>query len=124
MIRCFRDLHVYQRAFSASLEVHHLSKTFPAFEQRELGDQIRRATKSVAMNIAEGHGRNGSLPDFKRFMVIARGSCDEARVQLDYCMALRYISEEQYNKLESEYIAIGKMLTGLIKNWQKFSVTI
>jgi len=43
-------------------------------EKYELGSQIRRASKSVAMNIAEGYARNSSLQDFKRFLIMALGS--------------------------------------------------
>ena len=118
MIKNFRDLKVYQRAYENSLEIHRISQNFPKYEQIELGSQIRRATKSIAMNIAEGFGRNDSLADFKRFMTIALGSCDEVRVQLDYCRDLSYITGEQYTTFEQEYTEIGKMLTAMRKTWQ------
>ena len=114
----FRDLIVYQRAYKNSLEVHRLSLSFPSFEDHELGAQMRRAAKSVAMNIAEGYSRHSSLADFKRFMVMALGSGNEVRVQLDYCKDLKYISEGQYRFYEQEYIEIGKMLGAMLKNWR------
>ena len=118
MIKGFKDLEVYQKAYSNSLEIHRLSLTFPKFELTELGSQIRRATKSIALNIAEGFGKNSSIEEFKRFLRMSRGSCDEVRVQLDYCKDLGYISEEQYSMLANEYESIGKMLTNMLKNWQ------
>ena len=118
-MQSFRELEVYKRAYKCSLEIHKISMGFPQHEQYELGSQIRRASKSVAMNIAEGFGRNDSLADFKRFLIISRGSCNEVRVQLDYCRDLKYISEEQYNAYEEEYVIIGKMLTKMLQNWVK-----
>ena len=114
----FRELLVYQKAYKISLEIHKLSMSFPQHEQTELGGQIRRATKSVAMNIAEGFGKQSSLMEFKRYLTISRGSCDEVRVQLDYCRDLAYIKESEYKYFEDSYIEIGKMLTSMIKKWQ------
>ena len=118
MIKGFKDLEVYQKAYNNSLEMHKISLTFPKFEQTELGSQIRRATKSVALNIAEGFGKNSSIEEFKRFLRMSRGSCDEVRAQLDYCKDLGYITEQNYSYYEQEYIEIGKMLTGLINSLQ------
>ena len=119
MTTSFRELKVYQRAYKNSLEIHKISLEFPKYEQIELGSQIRRATKSIVMNIAEGYGRSGSLPDFKRFLIMALGSNDEVRVQLDYCRDLGYITEEQHSHYEEEYVVVGKMLTNMLKKWQK-----
>ena len=118
MMESFRELLVYQKAYRYSLEVHKKSMSFPKHEQIELGDQIRRASKSVALNIAEGFGKQSSMAEFKRYLMMARGSCDEVRVELDYCEELGYISEEEHNYYEQGYIEIGKMLTSMIKKWQ------
>ena len=118
MIESFRGLVAYQKAYKLSLEIHKLSMSFPRHEQTELGGQIRRATKSVAMNIAEGFGKQSSLAEFKRFLAMARGSCDEVRVQLDYCKDLGYIKESEHKHYEEGYIEVGKMLTSMIKRWQ------
>ena len=119
MINSFRELQVYQKAYEVSLEIHKVTLKFPQYERDELGSQIRRASKSVTMNIAEGFGRNDSLADFKRFMIMAVGSCDEVRVQLDYCRDLGYINEEQHKTYEDAYVVVGKMLTKMIKTWIK-----
>ena len=120
MIDSFRDLIVYQKAYKMSLDMHKLTMTFPKFEQNELANQLRRASKSVAMNIAEGFGRKSysTLADFKRFMIIALGSNDEVRVQLDYCKDLGYMSQEQYVTYESSCQEIGKILTVMLKTWK------
>ena len=119
MVSSFRDLVAYQKAYKMSLDMHKLTLDFPKFEQHELANQLRRASKSVAMNIAEGFGRKsyGSLADFKRFMIMALGSNDEVRVQLDYCKDLGYIGDEQFALYEQSCIEIGKLLSAMLKTW-------
>ena len=72
----FRELEVYKRAYKLSLEVHKESLEFPKYEQFELGNQLRRASKSIVMNIAEGYAKSSSSPEFKRFIMMALGSND------------------------------------------------
>ena len=55
--RGFEDLEVFRRAYRLSLEVHRTSLEFPRIEQFALADQIRRASKSICANLAEGFGR-------------------------------------------------------------------
>ena len=119
MSTTYKDLIVYQKAYKASIGIHEISIGFPTFERSELGSQIRRASKSIPMNIAEGYGRNDSIEDFKRFLTMAMGSCEEVKVQLDYCKDLKYISEEQYQGLTSTFAEISKMLVSMKKNWSK-----
>ena len=119
MIETFKDLKVYQKAYEMSLRIHKIANRFPSFERVELGGQIRRATKSIALNIAEGFGRQSSLEDFKSFLKIALGSCQEVKVLLDYSKDLGYMTEEEHNELMKEYEEVSKMLVKMIKDWKK-----
>ena len=93
-VESFEDLVVFQRAYRISLEVHRESLTFPKIDQRALGDQIRRASKSICANVAEGFAKQGaSAAEFRRFLQIAIGSSDEMRVWARYCLDLDYIDE-------------------------------
>src|ERR1700721_774473 len=77
----FEDLEVFQRAYRMSLEIHRQSLAFPQIEQRVLADQMRRASKSICANVAEGYSRQKrSKAEFKRFLQLAIGSSDEMRV--------------------------------------------
>ena len=110
----FEDLQVFQRAYRVSLEVHHASLQFPAVEQHVLADQIRRASKSICANIAEGFGKQRrSSAEFKRYLLMAIGSADEMQVWLRYCSDLRYIDQEICAMWRGEYRQIAKMLQGL-----------
>ena len=78
--RGFEDLEVFGRAYRLSLEVHRMSLEFPRIEQFALADQVRRASKSICANLAEGFGRQQqSKPEFRRFLIMALGSADECR---------------------------------------------
>jgi four helix bundle protein len=70
----FEDLDVFQRAYRLSLEIHRTSLKLPLIEQRALGDQLRRASKSICANVAEGYGRQKrSKAEFRRFLRMAIG---------------------------------------------------
>ena len=110
----FEDLEVFRRAYRVSLEIHRASLEFPAVEQRALADQIRRASKSICANIAEGYGRQkGSKAEFKRFLRMAIGSSDEMRVWLRYALDLGYIDDATWQGWRDEYQRITRMLQSL-----------
>ena len=108
------DLRVYQRAYAVSLEVHRASLDFPRIEHFALADQVRRASKSVCANLAEGFGRQAhSQADFRRFVIMAMGSADEMGVWLSYCIDLGYVDAAVGGRWKEEYLDIARMLAGL-----------
>ena len=117
-ISSYRDLRIYQRSYEAALEIHKITLRFPGFERSELGSQLRRAATSIPINIAEGYGRKRSPDDFKRFLVIALGSCDEVSVLLHLVHDLKYLSGEIFAKWNAEYVEIGKGINKLIQVWR------
>ena len=116
----FEDLEVFKRAYRISLEVHAASLRFPKVEQYALADQIRRASKSICANLAEGYGKRSlSQAEFNRFILMSIGSADEMRVWSRYCLDLGYIEEEQWKHWRDEYQEIAKMLQGFSKSLNK-----
>ena len=114
LVSSFEELDVFQRAYRISLEVHQLSLTLPEHEQWGLADQLRRTSKSICANIAEGFGKQRlSKAEFRRFVMIAIGSADEMRVWSRYCLDLGYMSEETWQAWRDEYQVIAKMLQAL-----------
>src|SRR5437773_1311204 len=107
MVRSYRDLDFYQDAYQLALEIHQLTLTFPALERSELGSQMRRASKGIPTNICEGWARRESEKDFKHFLLIALGSCDEMHVHLDFSRDLGYITREQHADLFGRSTNIG-----------------
>ena len=118
-VEAFEDLDVFRRAYRLSLDVHRRSLKFPSLEQRALADQLRRASKSICANIAEGFSRQGrSAAEFKRFLGMAMGSADEMRVWLRYCLDLGYLDADTWRRWRDEYQEISKMLQGLSRKWR------
>jgi four helix bundle protein len=119
-IKSFEDLEVFQRGYKLSLELHQLSLKLPKEEQYGLADQLRRASKSICANLAEGYGKqNISAVEFKRFILMSMGSADEMRVWVRYCYDLGYINKEQWDRYSEEYRRIAKMLNSLHREWGK-----
>ena len=119
-IQSYEDLEVYQLAFELALVLHQLSLGFPKIEQYALADQLRRASKSICANIAEGFARRAaSVTEFRRFLSIAFGSSEEVRVWLSFAEKLGYVEAAKATELKSDYIRISKMLRALGKAWSK-----
>jgi four helix bundle protein len=114
--RTFEDLEAFRRAYALSLEVHQTSLDFPRIEQFALADQVRRASKSICANIAEGFGKQRqSRSEFHRFVVMAIGSADEMQVWVLYCRDLGYIGMDVAERWRGEYREIARMLQGLLR---------
>ena len=111
----YRKLLVYQRSKDFVRQVYCLLKLFPKEEQYALCDQLRRASISIASNIAEGMGRS-SLKEQVHFIEIAYGSLNEVMCQLELAADFGYITMEDLNTLEVQYEEIAKMLSGLRKS--------
>ena len=109
------DLAVFRRAYQASLEVHRASLGWPREEQYGgVGDQLRRASKSICALLAEGAGRQRSSDaEFRRYVIMALGSADEAQLWCRYAHDLGYIDQARHAAWAEEYGAIARMLQGL-----------
>jgi four helix bundle protein len=110
----FERLEVFKRAYRISLDIHRASLNFPDIEQRALADQIRRASKSICANLAEGFGKQAqSKAEFRRYIGMALGTADEMRMWVRYCLDLGYVDEVTWIAWRDEYQSIAKMLQGL-----------
>jgi four helix bundle protein len=111
------DLEVFKLAYASSLSIHKISKTFPKDEMFALTNQIRRASKSICANIAEGFAKQTlSSAEFRRFIAIALGSAVEMQVWIRYCFDLEYITNNQASEWKQSYTAISRMLGKLFAN--------
>lgn len=108
----YKKLVAYQRAKEMVKEVYGLLKKIPREEQYALCDQLRRASKSVTSNIAEGTNRQ-TYPDKIHFLEIAYGSLMEVHSQMDVACDLGYILNEELSHLEGTIVSVIKPLSGL-----------
>lgn len=106
----FRDLAVWQKAHSMTLDVYSATRTFPKEELFSLTNQIRRAASSIPANIVEGYGRRSDV-EMKRFFQIARGSATELEYHLLLSRDLGYLAATKYDFLLQEIAEVEKMLT-------------
>ena len=123
-ISSFEDLEVFQRAYRVSLEIHKESLQFPKIEQYAMADQVRRASKSICANVAEGFAKQRrSSAEYRRYLLMAIGSADEMRVWIRNCLDLDYIDDATSSRWRSEYVAIAKMLQVIYTRWSSTSTS-
>lgn len=108
----YKKLEVSQKAHRLTLNLYSVTEGFPRTEIFGLTSQIRRAASSINANLAEGSAR-GTDRDFLRFVRIAIGSVSELEYHLVLARDLRFLSEEDFRKLEKERREVGAMLSGL-----------
>ena len=113
-LQSYKDFQVWQRAMDLTVEIYKLVKLLPKEETYALSDQMRRAVVSIPSNIAEGQGRN-STKEFINFLSISRGSQRELETQLQICIRLNYITEQEAENALNLCEEVGKMLNSLIK---------
>ena len=109
------DFDVFKRAYALSLVLHRASLGFPKIEQYGgLADQLRRASKSVCSLIVEGQGRQLASPkEFSRYLVMALGSAEEAKLWCRYAADLGYAEVQQTEAWREELGHVIRMLQGL-----------
>src|ERR1700722_5217099 len=112
MANTFRDLKVWNLAMDLSVLVYALTADFPKQETYGLSSQMRRASVSIASNIAEGKARS-SRRDFRQFVTIAIGSNWELQTQLALARRLRFIDEARIAEAEALCHEVARMLNGL-----------
>ena len=118
----YHQLAVYERSYKAGLAIYAMTKKFPEEERYGRISQMRRASTSIPLNIAEGYAKRSSQEEFRRFLMMAIGSANEMSVLLDYSKDLGYIPASQYEQASKEYTEIGKMLNAMIKTIEQKSV--
>lgn len=110
----FRGLFVWQKSMTFVTDIYQLTTTFPKEEIYGLTSQIRRSSISISSNIAEGYGRDGDN-DYLRFLNISMSSLFEIQTQLEISFNLKFITENQFNKIHGDSREIERMLSSFIR---------
>ncbi len=113
--KSFRELFAWQRAIELAVSVYTLTGSFPPSEKFGLSFQLRRASVSVASNIAEGYGRT-TRGEYLQFLGQARGSNSEVETQLVIVRAIGMNVGPELMSAESLSSEVGKLLNGLMKS--------
>ena len=114
MAQDYRDLIVWKKAMELTVCIYSLTQSFPKQEIYGLSSQMRRASVSIASNIAEGRGRL-SPTGFRQFLGIAQGSTYELQTQLVVATSLGLASPEALQQATSLSNEISKMLGAFIQ---------
>jgi len=120
VIKSCKDLKVYQMAYKLSMDVFDITKKFPKEETYSLTDQIRRSSRSVAMNIREGFAKRKYEQVFIRHLNDALGSSEETRGWLDFSLDCKYMLENEHKILDRQYDEVNAMLYSLMNSWRNF----
>ena len=115
-----KDLKVFQLAYRLAMENFELSKDFPPEERYALTDQIRRSSRSVAVNIAEGYRKRQYVKVFANKMSDSDGEATETQVWLDFARDCKYLKIEDYQRLTNGYEEVDKVLGSMIAHPEKF----
>ena len=111
-IRRHTDLDVFRMAFKVANKIFIITKTFPKEERYSLTDQIRRSSRSVCANIAEGWRRRRYEAAFINGLNNAEAEASETQVWLDFCLSCGYLDKMMVEELNRRYDQIiGKLVT-------------
>ena len=115
-----RDLKVYQLAYKLAMEIFNASKSFPREEKYSLTDQIRRSSRSIAANVAEGFRKRQYPKMFVSKLADADGEATETQVWLDFARDCEYLPPARHIELIKGYEEVGKMLGTMMTMPEKF----
>jgi four helix bundle protein len=117
-IKTIQDLEVYRLAYSLAMQVFKVSMAFPKTETCSLTDQIRRSSRSVAINIREGDAKRHYENVFIRHLNDAFSSSEETRGWLSFAHDCGYLTQEACERLDGQYDRVNAILYQLMKNWK------
>jgi four helix bundle protein len=120
-IKAYKDLNVFRESYQLTLDVSRASRMFPGHEQFELGRQIRRAARSIPVNIVEGWAKRVLAFEVKRFLQISVGSCEECKFWLEMGRDEHYLGPAKVDELVNRFNVVGAMFGSRWKNWQSFA---
>jgi len=118
----FKDLNAYEKGFQQACDVYAMTLSFPKEERYSLTDQIRRSSRSVCANLAEAYRKR----DYHKHYLLKISDClgenSETLVWLDFSLNCKYISEENYKIKIALNEEVGRLLTYMLSNPEKYGV--
>jgi four helix bundle protein len=113
-VRSYKDLIAWQKSMDLAEAVYVCTGTLPKQEAYGLVSQMRRASVSIAANIAEGHGRN-STGEYRQFLGVAKGSLAELETEIVLAERVGLVPEKVAGELQKRCEETSKILAGLHK---------
>lgn len=116
MIKDVTDLNVYKESLELVKEVHELAIVIPSTEQDVIW-QIKRASRSIPANIAEGFAKRSSVKEFKRYLMIALGSSDELITHFRTLIIIQPNLTNRSETIMEKYRILSKRINVLYHKW-------
>jgi len=116
-IKSFEDLEVWRKAHELTLLSYRLTRAFPPDERFGLISQLRRASSSVAANIAEGYGRR-TTKELLRSLRIANGEAEETRYFSLLSKDLSYMNQQEFDTVNQLCRSVSQLLSALGRSLQ------
>ncbi|MDD4527725.1 MAG: four helix bundle protein [Candidatus Margulisbacteria bacterium] len=120
LIKHVRDMEVYKLAFATAMNIYELTKGFPVEERYSLVDQIRRSSRSVCSNLAEGWRKRKYKAVFINKLTDSSQEASETQTWLEFSLSCGYISNEQFSEVYEKYEHIFAMLFNMEKKADDF----
>lgn len=122
-VQSVKELEVYRKCYALAMETFELSKAFPAEERFALTSQIRRSSRSVAMNLREAWAKRRYEAHFISKLTDCDGENSETDTSLDFAKDCNYITEAKHAELTALNREVGRMLGSMLNHPEKFLIT-
>jgi len=109
----FEDLEIWKSALLVTKDVYDITSQGKFSKDFGLRDQIRRAVVSISSNIVEGFEKRNNN-EFRRFLMISKGSAGEVRNQLYIALSINYINKLEFDKINSQLLELSKRMGAFI----------
>ena len=116
MVKHYKELRIYKRAYAAAMRIFELSKAWPRDEKRALTDQIRRSSRSICACMAEAWRKRRYPAHFISKLSDSDTEAAETQVWLDFARDARYLSVEDHTELYDDYDAVCAGLVNMMTN--------
>ncbi len=116
----FKTTKVYKLAFEQAMEVFEMTNSFPKEEKYSLTDQVRRSSRSVNTNIGEAYRKKRYPANFVSKITDCDAENTETGIWLDFSLSCKYITLENHETLIAKNEEIGRLLSHMINNPDKY----
>lgn len=123
IIKKFEELNIWKLALKTTREIYDLTAEKEFSRDFELKSQMRRSIISVSSNIVDGFEKNNNNNEFIRFLKIAKGSLGETRNHLYIALAVRYINNKKFKKVNDDLENLANQIGKLISYLEKYRKT-
>jgi len=117
----FQELLAYKKSFELAMAIFEISKSFPQEEKYSLTNQIRRSSRSVSANIAEATRKRIYPNHFISKLTDSDAENAETQSWLEFAVSCKYIDQETFLNMTEKSIEVGKLLSHMMSNPEKFT---